>query len=71
MKDDLDIIRFNPVASVVRRWQTSYFLGGCKTCTGQRETMKYCTLVNLSMMNNFERSLREKLKIQMRKSVEY
>jgi hypothetical protein len=31
----------------------SNFCGGCKTCTNQRGTMKFCILIDLQRMNNF------------------
>jgi hypothetical protein len=32
----------------------SNFWGGCRTCTSQRGTMKFCILTNLQRMNNFQ-----------------
>jgi hypothetical protein len=31
----------------------SNFWGGCKTCTSQRGTMKFCILIDLQRLNNF------------------
>jgi hypothetical protein len=35
----------------------SNFSGGCKTCTSQRGTMKFCILIDLRRMNNFYKTI--------------
>jgi hypothetical protein len=35
-----------------QNWGRSNFWGGCKTCTSQRGTIKFCILIDLQRMNN-------------------
>jgi hypothetical protein len=48
-----DAVLFNAISSTVVNGRLSNFWGAWKICTSQLETMKFCILINLQMINNF------------------
>jgi hypothetical protein len=54
---DLNAIPFNSAASTIPKWRMYNFSGGCKTCTSHRPAMKFCKLIDLKRMNNFNEAI--------------